>query len=414
MTIFAIVAAIMVLAALAAVIVPLLRKPKGAAQPGTDSAAMSLEVLREQLADLEREFAAGHLTAEHYAAEKAELERRALEDGQRTTPVGAPTDARRPKLAAAVGIAVPVLVLGMYYAMGSIESLTGQQPQPVAESGDASHALTRQDIEAMVGQLAERLMENPEDGQGWHMLGRSYAVLGRHAESAAAYARAVNLLPPDAQLLSDYADVLAMMQGRKLEGEPEKVIRLALQTDPRNIKALALSGSVAFERKDYRAAAGEWRKILDLVPPDSDISTSIRSSIADAESRIGGDSTPAPAQPAAAAAVISGSVALDPALRGKAGPDNAVFIFAHAVNGPRMPLAILRKKVSDLPFEFTLDDSMAMSPDLRLSQFGQVTVGARISMSGDALQHSGDLVAAPVQTGPGAGNIRLSIASVVK
>jgi cytochrome c-type biogenesis protein CcmH len=414
MTVFVIIAILMVLAAVSAVIVPLLRQPKKPAHPAADSVAMSLGVLREQLTELEREFAAGHLNAESYATEKAELEQRALEDGQRTAPTAAPTDVRRTKLAVAIGVAMPLLVLGIYYAMGSHEALTGKPPaaQVGAEGGEAGHALTQQQIEGMVEKLAERLLDNPNDGQGWHMLARSYAVLGRHAESAAAYGRAVSLLPPDAQLLADYADMLAVTQQRKLQGEPEKLIRQALQIDPRNVKALALSGSVAFERKDFRAAANEWRKILDLVPKDSDISASIRSSIAEAEGRAGGAT--APPQTSAANTNVSGLVTLDPALRQKASTDDAVFVFAHAVNGPRMPLAVLRKRVSDLPFEFSLDDSMAMTPQARLSQFDQITVSARISKTGDPLPHSGDLEATPVPASAGVSGLKIMIVREVK
>lgn len=414
MTIFAIIAILMVLAAVSAVVVPLMRKPKGPSQPTADSAALSLGVLREQLVELEREFAAGHLSAEGYAAEKIELEQRALEDGQRTAPAAAPADKRRTKLAVAIILAVPLLVLGMYYTMGSHEAISGKQPdvQAGAEGGDASQALTQQQIEGMVEKLVERLRDTPNDGQGWHMLARAYAVLGRHAESASAYGRAVSLLPPDAQLYADYADILAVTQERTLQGEPEKLIKLALQTDPRNVKALALSGSAAFERGDYRAAASEWRKILDIVPQDSDITAPIRSSIAEAEGRAG-IATTAPQAPAAGTKV-SGSVALDPALRQKVSPDNTVFVIAHAVNGPRMPLAILRKKVSDLPFEFALDDSMAMSPDLKLSQFDRITVSARISKTGDALPHSGDLEAAPMPASAGVSGLKVVIAREVK
>jgi cytochrome c-type biogenesis protein CcmH len=265
------------------------------------------------------------------------------------------------------------------------------------------------------------LQDNPNDGPGWQMLARSYGVLGRYAESAAAYARAVSLQPPDAQLLADFADTMAMMQGRRLQGEPEKVVRQALQVDPRNVKALALSGTLAFERKDYAGAIGEWRKILAAVPEASTVATSIRASIADAEKKMGkaGTSeakpTPVAVLPAASvAAKVSGSVALDPALRQKASPDDVVFVFAHAVDGPRMPLAILRKRVADLPFEFSLDDSMAMAPNFRLSQFPSVVVGARLSKSGDALPRSGDFEGISAPVAPVAAGVRILIRTVIK
>lgn len=287
MTIFVLVAIVLVAVAVLAVVVPLLRKPRTEPEPSApDSVALSLGVLREQLAELEREFAAGHISAEIHAQEKAEIEHRALEDGQRAGAVVAPGNTRRTKLAVAIGIALPVLVLGMYFALGSYQMLDGKKP--AAQPGGAPHALTPQQIVGMVERLSERLLDNPNDGQGWQMLARSYGVLGRYNESVAAYGRAVSLLPPDAQMLADFADMLAMTQGRRLQGEPEKVVRQALEVDPRNVKALALSGTIAFERKDYPAAIGEWRKILAIVPEESNLAASIRSSIADAERLMGG------------------------------------------------------------------------------------------------------------------------------
>lgn len=408
MTVFIIVAIVLVALAVLAVVIPLVRMPKVELTSVPKSAAMSLGVLREQLADLEREFAAGRLGAEAYAQEKIEIESRALEDGRQAAPIAVASDARSTKLAAALAIVVPALALGMYFAQGSFKVLN--ENKPVAQSG-APHALTPQQIVGMVEKLSERLQDNPNDGPGWQMLARSYGVLGRYPESAAAYGRAVSLLPPDAQMLADFADMLAMTQNRRLRGEPEKIVRQALEVDPRNIKALALSGTLAFEGKNYPAAIGEWRKILELVPQDSNAASSVRSSIADAEKRMAGSGeTPL----AAPGTTVSGAVNIDPAIRQRVGPDDVVFVFARAANGPRMPLAILRKRVSDLPFRFSLDDSMAMAPNLKLSQFDKVEIGARVSKSGDALARSGDFEGWSEQVTPGAGNINLVIKTQVK
>jgi cytochrome c-type biogenesis protein CcmH len=418
MSVFVSVAALLLFGAIFSVLVPLLRKPRAELADGVkDSAGLSIDVLREQLVDLEREYEAGRLDATNYAQEKSELETRALEDSQRTTMAG-PQDARRPLLALALALGLSAAVVGLYVKQGSpqVFDVAKQQAQP---AGQAGHALTPQQIAAMVERLSERLLENPNDGQGWQMLARSYGVLGRHAESAAAYARAISLLPPNAQLLADFADTLAMTQGRRLQGEPEKLVLQALEVDPRNVKALALSGTIAFERKDFAAAIGEWRKILALVPEDSTAAASTRASIADAENRVSqsgaGTVAKAPATPKpAAAARVSGSVALDPSLRDKVVGDDVVFVFAHAVGGPRMPLAILRKRVADLPFEFSLDDSMAMGPNVRISQFEKVYVGARVSKSGDALPRSGDLEGLSAHIAPGAVDVKISIRTVVK
>lgn len=280
MTAFLIAAALLLAVALAAVLLPLLRPAVAAA--GTDSSDLSLQVLREQLGELENENRAGTLDAAQYEKERAEIERRAIEDG-RAAPAPAVARARPVGLAAATSIAIAALAIGLYLLIGTPAALPPARhaggPQPNA------HAVTAQQIQAMVAKLSERLQDNPADGEGWLMLARSYTTLGRFPEAAAAFGHATSLLPEDARLLSDYADTLAMAQGRRLQGEPEKIIRRALAADPRNIKALALAGSAAFERQDYAAAIVEWGKVLDLVPADSNAAQRIRASIADAESR---------------------------------------------------------------------------------------------------------------------------------
>jgi cytochrome c-type biogenesis protein CcmH len=258
--------------------------------------------------------------------------------------------------------------------------------------------------------LSEKLQSNPNDGEGWLMLARSYSVLGRFPESAAAYGRAVGLLPPNAQTLADFADTVAMAQGRKLQGEPERLVRQALEVDGRNLKALALLGTIRFEKGDYPGAISEWQKILALVPGDSNVAQGIQGSIRDAENRLAaGGGTPAPAP----AVSLRGRVTLDPALRDKVAPGDTVFIFARAEQGPKMPLAIVRKTVADLPLDFVLDDSQALSPNLRLSQQARVLVGARISRSGDAQPRPGDWQAAPAAAVPGGGDVRLVIDAAV-
>ena len=230
------------------------------------------------------------------------------------------------------------------------------------------------------------------------MLARSYAALGRFGEAAAAYAHAVERLPGDAQVLADYADALAMAQGRRLQGEPEKIIARALQVDPDNVKALALAGTVAFDKQDYATAVAHWERILRLVPQDSELAQSVRASVAEAQALGGGSPAPRERITAAGNNAISGVVRLAPEFAAKVAPTDTVFIFARAADGPRMPLAIMRKQARELPATFTLDDSMAMTPDTKLSNFPRVVVGARISKAANATPQPGDLqgVSSPV------------------
>jgi cytochrome c-type biogenesis protein CcmH len=215
-----------------------------------------------------------------------------------------------------------------------------------------------------------------------------------------------------------------MSLGRTLQGEPEKVVERALLIDPNNVKALSLYGSAAFERRDFAKAAIHWRKILALVPPESETAKSIIASINEAQSLSG---QPAPAQPPMAQAApsgapsapaassgnaagrVQGTVALDPALRAQVDDSDVVFIFARAASGPQFPLAVLRKQVKDLPAAFSLDDDMSMVPEAKLSSFPQIVVGARVSKSGNASPVAGDLEGVSAAVVPGTGNLKIII-----
>lgn len=417
MTAFIAVAVVLTLAVLALVLVPLLLKERER-QVGS-SRDLSIAVLRDQLSDLEDQRKAGLLDSTMFVEEQAELERRALEDGAGSGSAAAFKSGRKLALAVVLGLAMPALVVGLYVKLGTPESL---KPQAAAEPG--SHALTPQQIQAMTDKLAERLQSNPDDGEGWMMLGRSYATLGRYPESAAAFGRAASLLPPNANLLADYADVMAMAQGRRLSGEPEKIIARALAIDPRHIKSLALMGSAAFERGDFGSAIQAWRVILTLVPPDSNIAQSIGNSIADAERRMGGTtaqaSAPATSESvvsapvAAGSAAVSGTVVLAPGLAGKLPANGTLFVFARAVDGSRIPLAMARVNAAKLPYSFKLDDSMSMAPNVRLSSAKTVIIGARVSLGGEALAKPGDFEGFSAPVAVGANGVVVTIAGVVK
>ncbi len=252
--------------------------------------------------------------------------------------------------------------------------------------------MTAEQIEQMVAKLAQRLESAPEDPAGWSMLGRSYAALGRFKEAADAYKQAVNQVPADPQLLADYADALGMAQGRSLKGEPSRLIARALAADPDHFKSLALAGTAAFEARDYPAAIRHWERLAKKIPPDSEFAQSIADSLAEAR-QLAGAAAPSKAQVPQAAVdpVIRGTVRLSPKLAAQVSPDDTLFVFARAVNGPRIPLAVKRFRAAQLPVEFVLDKAAAMSPEMTLAQHSEVTVGARISKSGSPGSKSGDL-----------------------
>ena len=406
---------VLTLAAVLCVVVPLARRNK----PGdgvSQVAGTNLAILRDQLAELQADLGRGSISAEQYAGARAELERRALEEGalaQDAKPT-APSAGRW--TAATLGILIPLAALSMYVWIGEPaglqrEIVSAEQPVGPAE------------IEKMVAGLAQRLEKNPDDSRGWIMLARSYYVLQRMPEAAAAYARAAEKVKDDASLYADYADALAMSQGRRIEGKPLELVMEALRIEPSHPKALAMAGTQAFYRKDYPAAVAFWEKLLPALPPDSEMAKSVAGGIAEAR-ELGKIKAPQktaesakgvskPSVDTVRAARVSGRVTLSSALAAQAGPQETLFIVARAVNGPRMPLAVLRKRVADLPADFTLDDNQAMSPELKLSAFTDVIVTARISKSGNAIPQPGDLQGTSPAVKVGAQGIAIVIDKVV-
>ena len=396
-----------------------------AAAPG----AGHLVILKEQLAALDADLAAGTIDAAQHTLARQEIQRRILDE---TAPDVAPLrNAGSRTTSVVVALAIPLFALGVYLAIGNLGGLKAG----AAAEARAGPEVTPEQIEAMLTKLSQRLEQStgnsPQDLQGWTMLGRSYAVLQRFAEADRAFARAIAIAPNDAQLLADHADVLAMLQNQSMKGEPDRLTAKALQIDPNNLKALALAGSAAFERNDFVSARGYWQKARSLAPDGSEFAAGLDSSL-DAVRTAGAGpsamtapataSAAAPAASSAAAATvaataatparISGRVSLAPALAARVAPTDTVFIFARAAEGPRMPLAILRRTVADLPIAFTLDDSMAMSPQMKLSNFERVVVGARISRSGNAMAQPGDLRGESAPTGTRAGDLQLVIDGV--
>lgn len=397
------------------------RRQAGAAGRDVDALALQLR----QLAGLH---AAGALTDEQFLSSKSLLERRLVDAlvPQAAGEAAAEPPARpRDAVLLRLGLVAFMLAIatGGYLLVGTPgalqagpdagQALAGADAAAAPPAASAAHALTAQQIAGMVSQLEDRLKTNPDDAQGWMMLARSQVALGRHAQALDAFARAERLRPDDAGLLADHADALAMTQQRSLEGRPAALIKRALEIDPHDNKALALAGTAAFDRKDYKAAVRYWETLAQVEPPDGPFADQVRGGIAEARQLAGMP----PAAPASAAApvdapggaTVTGTVTLAPELAGSASPDDVLFVYARAPDGPRMPVAILRKRVKDLPLSFTLDDSLAMSPATNLSSVPKVIVGARISHSGNAMAQDGDLQGQGTAVAVGSAGIHVEI-----
>ncbi|HXU41597.1 MAG TPA: c-type cytochrome biogenesis protein CcmI [Burkholderiales bacterium] len=387
-------------ALLAAVLLLRLLLPPRSRRPVSARDA-NVSIYRDQLRELEGDLSGGKITREDHDRSRRELEARLLAD---VAAADASSEPQRSPIGWVAGVAIPLLALGVYFSVGS----------PRLIEREAQEAVTAQQVEAMVARLAARLRENPDDTDGWKLLGRSYAVMGRFAESADAYARAATRAPRDPQLLVDFADALGMARGQSLQGEPEKLVLRALQIEPTNLKALALAGTAQYERKDFKGAASTWRRMLPLVPQDSEDARAIQGNIDEALA-MAGNAAGAERKPAASAGrALRGEVRLAEKLRGSVSPDDTVFIFARAAEGPPMPLAVLRKRVRDLPLTFALDDTMAMAPAAKLSGFPSVVVSARVSKSGQAAPQPGDLQGSSGAVANDARGVRVTIDSVVR
>jgi len=379
MTAFLPLAGAMTLVAVALVALPLLRQRKRDLVLPHDAA--NVAIYQDQLAELQADLDNGTLSREQFEQTRTELERRLLQDVAPAGAAAAAQGARWPGFV--VAALVPLTAAALYWQLGNPAAMNA----PVV-SGDPMQQVTD-----MLPKLERHLAEQPNDATGWKMLGKAYMALERYPDAARAFDKLALLAPDDAQVLADYADALAMAQGQTLKGKPSQLLSAALKLDPDNAKALYLSGFAAAEGGDAKQAARHWNKLLQLLPPDSDDAGAVRQHLAEL------------GQPATAATPttgsISGTVRLNPDLKSKVQPGDTLFVFARAAQGPRMPLAILKLQAKDLPVDFSLDDSMAMSPQMKLSGFAEVVIGARISRSGNAAPQPGDLegTSAPVKVG---------------
>ncbi len=413
--IFWLIASTMTVLVLGLLLWPLLSRTAVAA---TGEQEKTLSIFRQQFAELEQDRVNGVLTDELYQQARRELERRLLEEtGATETP---PPMTRRQvssrPVAFALAIIVPTVSGLLYWELGNPLAMTQPTAASLSAQGDSedAHSSSDEALEALVERLKQKMEQNPNDGVGWALLARSYMGMGRYADAAFVYEKAAKLIPDDAQLLADYADALGVLHGRKLEGKPEVLIQQALKIDPRNVKALMLAGTVAFNRKNYARAAKDWEQARANLPADVDpeMTQQLMAAITEARSQLGGgqetvsaytEPTPPaqPTRPTGQPRAISGTVTMAPSLAGKGSATDTLFVFAREMNGPPMPVSIVRATKQDLPFTFRLDDSTSPMPSRKLSGAGTVVIVARLSKSGQAMPQSGDLegTSQPVKSG---------------
>ncbi|MEN8167968.1 MAG: c-type cytochrome biogenesis protein CcmI [Pseudomonadota bacterium] len=398
------IAAAMMALAIAFVLLPLFRRSKAST---IDRDELNIELIKQQLAELETDLDDGKLDASEYASARKDLEKELLYDVSDNGVHGRNNEKSGRWAGILLVILIPLTSVLLYQHIGS-EHLTPtpQEEHPAANQPSQAPVPS---IEEMVTQLAARLESEPNNPEGWYMLARSYITMNRYADAANAYQTLLELVGDHPEVLVSYADALAMVQNGQLTGKPEKLIHKALELEPNQPQGLWLAGMAAEQQGDYRSAIAYWRRVEPLLQDDPESLTEVRQLIAMAEQRGGlpeeqtpGEdiSAPSPSSPkiamgepatAPSGKAITINVDLDPSLKGHTKLDDSLFVFAQAVEGPPMPLAVVRKQVKDLPLEVTLDDSMAMMPAMRLSNFPVVRISARISKTGNAKPQSGDL-----------------------
>lgn len=395
----------LLLATLLCLIPPLLRRAPAAETTSDANVRAFYLAQREQL---RRDLNNGALTVQAHARAEEELQRDLLQDLALRRAHGTPLSGQRAGIAAAcvLSVAIPVAAVLLYGQLGNPRAAATVALAPSAEPHAADAA---DDMALAINALAQRLRTAPDDPDGWYTLARSYETLGRYNDAVAAYQQVLRLVPGQPAVLADLADaLLSARQGTPDEASIAAVAQ-ALDAQPDQPKALALAGMMALRRGDAAEALVHWERLQTLLPPDSEAARQIQTNIAQARAMATGGpaaqaaAAPAPAAPAPSAtaggasappaspARISGRARIADALRDQVRPTDTVFILARPAEGSRMPLAIMRMRVSDLPRAFVLDDSTSMSPEATLSRASKVRVEIRISQSGGAAAQPGDL-----------------------
>ena len=376
----------------------LLRERKPVTQ--ASQAKANAKVYRDQILDLDREHDSGHISDQEWQQSRDELSLRLLEDTSAVDDPAAKTEKPAIWTAVVLAVALPLGSMGMYMWVGQPEALN-----PLALK--TPDQVDPKDLAKMAQTLAEKLKDKPDNLQGWVMLGRTYRTLENFDAALRAYDSALKLSADD-DLKLERIEVIAMQRQGQFEGEPWNVIREVLQRDPQHFGALLTAGSASYAEGKFADALKYWeqaRKPLDANNPDLQ---GLESAIATVRERLG--MPPAKATPAAASGFnVTGQVNLSASLKSKASPNDVVFIYATPANGDRMPLAIFKTTVSQLPFNFTLDDSTAMAPDRKLSAAGEVMVKVRVTKSGNAMPQSGDLSGSLGPVKVGAKGLKLEI-----
>ena len=401
--VFWIFAALMLVVALFFCLLPVFRYHKNKLHDLRNS--MNIHIHQENLDELEEEFRNGAIDHNEFESARQEIQFGLVNDIIDGVSENDYDITQRPfKTILTIMLVFPVAIITAYLVLGDINMVahTPKQDNQEALVNDA-HS-----VEDMVTNLSTRLEQQPEDIEGWKMLARSYLVMDRHLDAVYAYRNARKYAGNDPGILADLSEALILANNNQLTDEVEDLIRLSLQANPDEPKALWIAGYGNYELGNLTKTLEFWERLLNVLQPgSSEYNTlnenikQIRQHVAFANNNSNTSQFTANTEEQSSSlnttrqadqqySSVDVHVSIDKKLMEQLEPDDTVFIFARAKDGPRMPLAIARKKAKDLPLRVTLDDSMSMSPGMTLSAFDEIIIGARVSKSGQALPSSGD------------------------
>ena len=352
-----------------------------------------INVYRLRLSELAANKKNGVITSMQLDSMRKELEQNFLQ-GIENQPVSKDItekdNSSRQRWGTVAGIAVvtPLVAISLYLLIGSPNAIN-----PAKETQNPQSEQQHSIID-MVTQLEARLEQEPNDVEGWNMLARSHMVLHNYEKAAIAMQRLYELVGDKADVLIRYADTLTMLHDGKFFGKPQDLIDKALDLEPEHPMGLWLAGMASAEQGEYQAAIDYWYRLLPQLANNDAESSSVKAMIAQAQQKLGQDRVDdiLNEENVETGSTITVNVSLAASLLEKTSPTDTLFIFAKPPSGPPMPLAVVKQQVSDLPITVTLDDSMAMMPTQKISNFNHVLVSARISKSGNAMPQSGDLI----------------------
>lgn len=417
---FWLISVVLCLAAVGFVLIPLFRhRPTDDGQ--ADRSLLNVELYRERLAELEKNQLEGEITAEQFALLKLELEHNLLnetamqDDSNHETAVGnamSGAQSRKiPRLVLTAALLVPFFAVTAYsdfgLSWGAINDL---------ELASQFKTTSPHDNDGMRGsilRLAKRLENQPENHDGWFLLGQSYMNLDEFEKSAGAYQHLLEKFPEDSGLSAYYAEALFLADDRKMTARVSKAIDVAYSLNPQNVAMLEIKAMNAFQTGDLGVAVTLFEKAL-ATGVEGERAGLIQQAIARLRAELGNKAPPPAVMPAGPVAPLANNA---PAAATKAAdtpsapirsvqllvevadtvesnPNDSVFVYAKANAGPPMPLAVERMRVSDLPRLVTLDETMGMMQGMSLANFDAVILVARISSSGIANTSPDDFQAA--------------------